>query len=163
MNERIFDSTRDDRLGRGQAHQQAPPGWSSRVDRRPPWTTMGGFAPAGGVISTLGDMARLAVALLDGSAPGSGSFDTDRRRCDRRDQPGDRDVLGHRIGPRDRPPIGLAQRPDRWISRPFWDSPPIRGRAVIVLANVAQVSDQQRIAFELMGRFAARVRSDPND
>jgi CubicO group peptidase (beta-lactamase class C family) len=31
---------------------------------------MGGFAPAGGVYSTIEDMAALGGALLDGSAPG---------------------------------------------------------------------------------------------
>jgi hypothetical protein len=39
---------------------------------------------------------------------------------------------------------------------------PHTGRAVIVLANVARVSDQQRIAFELMRRFPTQVRSGPD-
>jgi CubicO group peptidase (beta-lactamase class C family) len=34
---------------------------------------MGGFAPAGGVYSTIEDMAQLATAVLDGSAPGHNS------------------------------------------------------------------------------------------
>jgi CubicO group peptidase (beta-lactamase class C family) len=37
--------------------------------RRQPWTC-GAYAPAGGVLSTVGDMAKLVTALLDGSAPG---------------------------------------------------------------------------------------------
>ena len=44
-------------------------GRSSLGFPRQPWR-MDGYAPAGGVFSTIEDMARLAAALLDGSAPG---------------------------------------------------------------------------------------------
>lgn len=47
----------------------APWGTSPSGLPRQPWV-MGGFAPAGGVYSTIEDMARLARALLEGSAPG---------------------------------------------------------------------------------------------
>jgi CubicO group peptidase (beta-lactamase class C family) len=51
----------------------AAPGWSSSGLPRRPWI-LDGYAPAGGVISTIGDMARLAEALLGGSAPGLASM-----------------------------------------------------------------------------------------
>lgn len=51
----------------------APRGWTPGGRRRQPWI-QDGYAPAGGVIATIGDMARLAIALLDGSAPGIGSL-----------------------------------------------------------------------------------------
>jgi CubicO group peptidase (beta-lactamase class C family) len=51
----------------------APHGWSPSGLPRQPWV-MDGYAPAGGVVSTIGDMARLAGALLDGSAPGLASL-----------------------------------------------------------------------------------------
>jgi CubicO group peptidase (beta-lactamase class C family) len=41
---------------------------------RQPWT-MGGFAPAGGVFSTIADMARLASKILGGAAPGLSSLE----------------------------------------------------------------------------------------
>ena len=47
----------------------APWGTSPSGLPRQPWA-MEGFAPAGGVYSTIEDMAKLASALLDGSAPG---------------------------------------------------------------------------------------------
>jgi CubicO group peptidase (beta-lactamase class C family) len=47
----------------------APWGTSPAGLPRQPWA-MEGFAPAGGVYSTIEDMAKLARALLDGSAPG---------------------------------------------------------------------------------------------
>jgi len=49
--------------------RHAPWGRSSLGIPRQPWV-MGGYSPAGGVLSTIADMARLACALLDGSAPG---------------------------------------------------------------------------------------------
>ena len=47
----------------------APPGRSALGARQRPWI-MGGYGPAGGVVSTIADMARLAAALLDETAPG---------------------------------------------------------------------------------------------
>ena len=74
ITERIFAPLRMTASVVASPQQAAPPGLSSTGRRRPPWTTRGGFAPAGGVLSTLRDMARLAVGLMDGSAPGSGSL-----------------------------------------------------------------------------------------
>ncbi len=39
-----------------------------------PWT-FGGYAPGGAVVSTAGDLANLAVALLDGTAPGMAALE----------------------------------------------------------------------------------------
>lgn len=47
----------------------APTAYSAEGVAEAPWT-IGGWAPAGGARSTPADMARLARALLDGSAPG---------------------------------------------------------------------------------------------
>ncbi len=142
--------------------QPAPPGWSSRGRQRPPWTTKGGFAPAGGVISTLSDMIGLSVGLLNGSAPGSGSL---------------------------RPIEGVATPGPNRDSGMFWriESDPVTnrrmvvhsgqtggyssflgltvsgGRAMIVLANVAEASRQQRIITGLARHFGTRVPSEPED
>jgi CubicO group peptidase (beta-lactamase class C family) len=48
-------------------------GRSGRGVPRAPWV-LGGYAPAGGVISTAADMGALLRALLDGSAPGLGAL-----------------------------------------------------------------------------------------
>jgi len=58
-------ATKEDHAGWGRSSLGLP---------RQPWV-MGGYAPAGGVFSTIGDMARLACALLDGTAPGVESLD----------------------------------------------------------------------------------------
>jgi CubicO group peptidase (beta-lactamase class C family) len=52
----------------------APWGHAWLGQPRAPWV-LGAYAPAGGVVSTLGDMCRLVHALLEGSAPGSRSLD----------------------------------------------------------------------------------------
>lgn len=153
LRERIFVPLQMAASAVASPQQTAPPGWSSSGRRRSPWV-MGGYAPAGGVISTINDMARLAVALLDGSAPGSSSL----------------------------VPIGGVEtgKPDRatgmfWVidSAPesnhtmIWHNGqtggyssflglfPQTGRAVTVLANVARASEQQRIALGLVRRLAA--------
>jgi CubicO group peptidase (beta-lactamase class C family) len=51
----------------------APRGWSSVGRRARPWA-MGGYAPAGGIVSTLTDMTTLVTALLDGRAPGGAAL-----------------------------------------------------------------------------------------
>ncbi len=122
---------------------------------------MGGFAPAGGVISTIGDMARLAVALLDGSAPGiasltpiegvataapnraSGMFwviesdpGTDRKMIWHNGQTGGYSSF-----------LGLA---------------PHSGRAMIALVNISRASEQQRIVSRLARHFADQLPADPD-
>jgi CubicO group peptidase (beta-lactamase class C family) len=144
------------------SQQTVPPGWSSRGRRRPPWITKGGFAPAGGVISTLGDMALLAVALLNGSAPGISSLTP---------------IEGVATsGPNRKSGMfwGIDSDPDtnrRMISHSgqtggyssFLGLTLAGGRAMIVLTNVAGASNLRRIIVGLAPRFGARGRSDPDD
>ena len=52
---------------------RAPHGWSASGIPRASWI-LDGYAPAGGVISTIGDMATFAEGLLRGSAPGADSI-----------------------------------------------------------------------------------------
>jgi CubicO group peptidase (beta-lactamase class C family) len=54
--------------------QKAEPGWSPAGLPRMPWV-MDGYAPAGGVVATIEDLARLGVALLTRTASGSSSMD----------------------------------------------------------------------------------------
>jgi CubicO group peptidase (beta-lactamase class C family) len=55
------------------SHEHTAPAGRSRFGLwRQPWI-MDGYAPAGGVISTITDMSRLAVGLLTSSAPGNGA------------------------------------------------------------------------------------------
>lgn len=49
------------------------PGTSRSGRRQEPWV-MDGFAPAGAVRSTAGDLARLVAAMLDGSVPGAAAL-----------------------------------------------------------------------------------------
>jgi CubicO group peptidase (beta-lactamase class C family) len=137
----------------------APPGWSSRGRRRQAWTN-GGFAPGGGVFSTLGDMIRLAEALLDGSAPGISSL-----------APIEGIAAG---GPNQA--IGMfwvivsdpgTGRTMIWHNgqtggySSFLGLVPQRGRATIVLANVSR--GQQRVAVGLAHHFVRPAGSDPVD
>lgn len=55
------------------AAHAARPGHSPLGIRRQPWI-MDGYAPAGGVVSTIADLARLIVGLLNESAPGCESL-----------------------------------------------------------------------------------------
>jgi CubicO group peptidase (beta-lactamase class C family) len=142
--------------------QTAPPGWSSRGRQRPPWTTMGGFAPAGGVISTLGDMARLAVALLNGSAPGSGSLIPIEGVA----TAGPNRTSGMFWGIQsdlDTNRTIIAHNGQTGGYSSFLGLTVTGGRAMIVLANVAGASNQQRIIIGLAPRFGTRIRSDPDD
>lgn len=53
-------------------------GTTRKGKRREPWTGEA-IGPAGGIRATIGDMARLASALLDGSAPGMAALEPVRR------------------------------------------------------------------------------------
>jgi CubicO group peptidase (beta-lactamase class C family) len=160
MTERIFAPLRMTVSTVATPQQTAPPGWSSMGRSRPP-CAMGGYAPAGGVISTLSDMVRLAVALLDGVAPGSSSL-----------APIEGVATGG--GPnRARGMFWVIESQPGTNRKMIWHNGQTGGysaflglaprscRAVIVLANVARARDQQRIAIGLAPRFAAQVRSDP--
>jgi CubicO group peptidase (beta-lactamase class C family) len=162
MTERIFAPIEMTASAVASPQQKAPPGWSSGGRRRPPWNTMGGFAPAGGVISTLGDMTRLAVALLDGSAPGRESMTPIEGVA----TVGPDRASGMFWGIQTVPGtnwrfVGHNGQTGGYSS--FLGVSPTTGRAVIVLANVARASDQQRIAVGLLRHFATQVHSDPVD
>ncbi len=55
-------------------HALVPGGRSQTGLPVQPWV-MDAYAPGGGVVSTTGDLARLATALLDGSAPGTAALE----------------------------------------------------------------------------------------
>ncbi len=158
MTQRIFTPLRMRSSGVAGTRPMAPPGWSSMGRRRPPWT-MGGYAPSGGVVSTLGDMVRLTTALLDGSAPGRGSLEpiagvaTDNAKQAR----GMFWVIDSTAGS-DRRMIWHNGQTGGYSS--FLGLAPHSRRATIVLANVARARDQQRIALGLARHFAI---SDPSD
>jgi CubicO group peptidase (beta-lactamase class C family) len=141
----------------------APPGWSSIGLRRPPWTTKGGFAPAGGVISTPRDMARLAVGLLDGSAPGSSSLTPieDVATAGRNRASGM--FWGIQLDPGSSNRRLIMHNGQTGGYSSFLGLAPHSGRAMIVLANVSRASDQQRIITGLAPHFATQVRSDLDD
>lgn len=128
--------------------QKAAPGWSGAGLPRQPWV-QDGYAPAGGVIATVADLARLAVALLSQTAPGWRSMAA--------------------------VPGVLTNRPDRrsgmfWVISSLPDGGsmtwhngatggysaclalfPDSHRAVVVLANISRAADQERIALGLVG------------
>jgi CubicO group peptidase (beta-lactamase class C family) len=139
----------------------APPGWSSRGRQRQPWTN-GGFAPAGGVFSTLGDMARLAEALLDGSAPGIGSLAPIEGVA----AGGPNQAIGMFWVVVSDPGTG---RKIIWHNgqtggySSFMGLVPQSGRATIVLANVSRLQGQERVAVGLAHHFVTPASSDPDD
>jgi CubicO group peptidase (beta-lactamase class C family) len=148
VHERILRPIGMDASRVGSRVEHAPGGYSVRGRREQSWT-MGGYAPAGAVVSTIADMSRLAVAMLDGTAPGLRSVAP---------------LKGIDTGDPNRAP-GMF-----WIidSRPaagrtlIWHNGQTGGysaffavlpelhRAVVVLANVADAAEQQRIASGLM-------------
>jgi CubicO group peptidase (beta-lactamase class C family) len=69
LRERIFAPLRMHSSTVAVKGDAAVPGRSSSGLRRQAWI-LDGYAPAGGVISTIRDVARLTEALVDGSAPG---------------------------------------------------------------------------------------------
>jgi CubicO group peptidase (beta-lactamase class C family) len=129
----------------------APAGRSGLGRRRQPWI-MDGYAPAGGIVSTIGDLARLAQALLDGSAPGSDSV-----------LPIDADTSGERrsgmfwvVQPGGAPGDHLV-----WHNggtggySSFLALLPERGRALVVLSASGREADADRIAGGLMRALTA--------
>ena len=73
LRERIFAPLRMNSSTVAVKGDAAARGRSSSGLRRQAWI-LDGYAPAGGVISTIRDVARLTEALLDGSAPGGASL-----------------------------------------------------------------------------------------
>jgi len=96
-----------------------------------PWR-MSGYAPAGGVTSSIDDLAVLAVALLRGVAPGAQSIDRDGCFWVRERLPDGSRVVWHN-GQTGGYAAYLGLRPDA-------------GRAVVVLADTADVRLVTRVA-----------------
>jgi CubicO group peptidase (beta-lactamase class C family) len=126
--------------------QKAAPGWSDAGLPRQPWV-MGGYAPAGGVIATIDDLARLAVALVNRTAAGYLSMAP---------LPG---VMTSRPGRRSGMFWIIDSRPDgstmTWHNgatggySSFFALFPEARQAVVALANISRPLDQQRIALGL--------------
>jgi len=123
---------------------------------------MGGYAPAGGVVSTISDMARLAVALLDGSAPGIRSLTP----LDGVDTGTPNRATGmfwviDSVPGTNRMMIWHNGQTGGYSS--FLGLLPQTGRAVIVLASVARAREQQRIGLGLVRRRSAQDGSAFNE
>jgi CubicO group peptidase (beta-lactamase class C family) len=139
----------------GSRGNTARPGRSGGGRRRQPWI-MDGYAPAGGVVSTIGDMAILAAALLEDKAPGATSL---------------RPVTGVATGKPDEATgmFRVIHSSPRTHSTRIWHNGQTGGysayvvlypqarRAVVVLADVARASEQQRVA---LGLTTWLVRAD---
>lgn len=126
----------------------APPrGWTAAGRRSQPWV-LGGYSPAGGAISTIADMTRLATTLLNHTAPGLASLDPIGRFVP--DQPERASGMFWVIDS-----VPGADRTMVWHNgetggySAFLALYPQAGRAVVVLANVARADEQQRIALAL--------------
>lgn len=139
----------------------ARPGWSALGLPRMPWIA-DGYSPAGGVVATLPDLARLAVGLLAGTAPGGAAIQP---------IPGvDLGVSGRRTGAFwiiDQVPG--SNRTVIWHNgatggySAFMALYPRQGRAVVVLANTARPDDQQHIASGLARWLATGETSYRHD
>lgn len=125
----------------------APAGRSGLGLWRQPWV-MDGYAPAGGVISTITDMSRLATGLLTNSAPGSEALN---------------EIKGVKssVSGRRRGMFWVIDEHPRAKQRRIWHNGATGGysaflallpetrRAVIVLSDVSQRSRTARIAADI--------------
>jgi CubicO group peptidase (beta-lactamase class C family) len=155
--ERIFDPLTMTETTIGGPGNAAPAGWSSLGLRRRSWI-LGGYIPTGGVVSTIRDMSRLALAMVEGSAPGQSSL-TPIPGVDG-GTPTRKRGMFWAIEPMpgtERRMVWLAGQTGGYSS--FFGVAPRSSRAMIVLANVARSKDQQRIAFGLAPHFADGSRS----
>jgi CubicO group peptidase (beta-lactamase class C family) len=128
------------------SQHKAAPGWSAAGWPRAPWL-LDGYAPAGGVITTIGDLARLMTALLDRTAPGCGSLTPVPGVQTTR--PGRRSGMFWMI---DALPSGRAMIWHNGATggySAFLAIFPETRQAVAVLASVSRPGDQQRIALGL--------------
>jgi CubicO group peptidase (beta-lactamase class C family) len=131
---------------------------------RQPWV-LDGYAPAGGVISTIEDVARLTAALVDGTAPGIESLSALPDVAP--SAPGREAGMFWIIEPLERPdraPDGSA--PTGTVLT--WHNGMTAGysaflgvaragrRGVAVLADTAHGSEQRAIALELLGSLSVR-------
>lgn len=136
---------------------KAAPGWSATGLPRAPWV-QDGYAPAGGVIATIGDMARLLTAILDRTAPGYGSLtpvpDVETTR------PNPRSGMFWMI---DSLPSGNAMIWHNGATggySAFLAIFPETRQGVAVLASVSRPGDQQGIA---LGLARSLVKHPPGD
>jgi CubicO group peptidase (beta-lactamase class C family) len=109
---------------------------------------MDGYAPAGAVVSTITDMSRLAVSLLDGSAPGRDAlvaFEGIDTEVPNRSS--GMFWIVDSIPGTDRTFVWHNGQTGGYSA--FFALFPQAGRAVVVLANVARAAEQQRIALAL--------------
>jgi CubicO group peptidase (beta-lactamase class C family) len=158
LRERIFEPLGMHSSAVSSRDRAAPAGRSAAGRRRQPWI-MDGYAPAGGVISTIADMTRLACGLLKGSAPGSASLT----------------ALDHAPGPAAGTATGMfwltaapaqGDRPLVWHSgqtggyASFLGLHPRADRAVIVLRSVARGPEAHHIAQQLSRAAGASRRAD---
>ena len=128
----------------------APWGRASFGLPREPWV-MGGYAPAGGLVSNLDDLVRLVLALLDGSAPGRDALDP--LRGVPTDRPNRMTGLCWMIdGPPDQQPAITWHDGGTGGYSSFLALMPDTGRGVVTLQSVAGRSGRLReIALALTG------------
>jgi CubicO group peptidase (beta-lactamase class C family) len=131
---------------------RAPWGRSALGVKRQPWI-MDGYAPAGGVISTIADMGRLAAGLLSATAPGSASLaavdELDSGTPDR--ERGLFWAMEHASDGR-RQTIWHNGQTGGYSS--FLSLMPDDGQAIIVLSDAARASEAERLTGVLHRTFA---------
>jgi CubicO group peptidase (beta-lactamase class C family) len=149
LHERIFTPVGMRSAGLATRQQKAEPGWSAAGLPRQPWV-LDGYAPAGGVIATVSDLASLAVALLSQTAPGWRSMSAVSGVLT--SQPARRSGMFWLI---DSLPDGGTMTWHNGATggySAFLALFPETRRAVVVLANISRAADQQRIALGLLTR-----------
>ncbi|WP_102193553.1 serine hydrolase domain-containing protein [Microbacterium aurantiacum] len=133
VQERIFDPlqmTHSRIVLDGSEQPDLTAGYSVTGIPQEPWS-IGAFAPAGGIRSTIGDMAKYLRALLDGSAPGGSAMD---HHLD-----GESGAEGYAwliIEQEDGPPLTLHNGQTGGFSS-FLVLDRERGRGAVVLSNTA--------------------------
>jgi CubicO group peptidase (beta-lactamase class C family) len=147
--ERIFRPIGMDASAVATKKEKASLGWSMTGLPRLPWV-LDGYAPAGGVVSTIEDMARLAEALLGRSAPGLASMDRiEGVMTDRPNRASGMFWVIESVPGTDVTIIGHNGRTGGYSA--LLILLPHTRRAVIVLENVArEPQQQQRVAVGLL-------------
>jgi CubicO group peptidase (beta-lactamase class C family) len=149
----------------------ARPGRSASGRPRQPWI-LDGYAPAGGVLTTVADLARLCGALLDGSAPGVASLRPLDGTAGDPERPMGMFWLLDPAGPDQETESDQETRQDQGSAMVWHNGAtggysaflalwPEQRRAVAVLADQARAEDQQRIAFDLAARPLGREERPP--
>jgi CubicO group peptidase (beta-lactamase class C family) len=133
--------------------QKAAPGWSAAGLPRAPWI-LDGYAPAGGVIATIGDIARLATALLDRTAPGCSATQPVSVPVPGPARPGRRSGMLWLIDPLPSGNVMIWHNGATGGYSAFLALFPQTRQAVAVLASISRPADQQRIALGLARSLA---------